>query len=32
MMRFSIQPTDRIFKAIDFCLLSKTWLKILVKI
>ena len=33
MTRYSIQPRDRIFvKAMDFCLLPKVCVKILVKI
>ena len=32
-MRYSVQPRDRIFvKAMNFCLLLKIWVKILVKI
>ena len=32
-MRYSIQPRDQIFaKAMDFCILLKIWVKILVKI
>ena len=33
MTRFLVQPRDRIFvKGYGFCLLLKTWVKILVKI